>query len=106
MTDSAAAGRWALTLYVDGASTSSVHAIERVRRICDEELEGQADLQVINIRAQPALAGRDQIVAAPTLIRRSPRPQSRIVGDFSDSSLLRFCLGLAEVSGQDHERDD
>ena len=64
--------RWALTLYVDGASTSSIHAIETVRHVCDEEFGDDVELEVIDVHQQPTLAERDQIVAVPTLVRRFP----------------------------------
>ena len=93
--------RWVLTLYVNGASTSSIHAIEAVRRVCDEQLGGHVDLEVIDVRQQSALAARDEIVAAPTLIRRSPGPLRRIVGDLSDPSRVRLVLdiGHAAITG-------
>jgi circadian clock protein KaiB len=102
MTGSTADHRWALILYVDGASTSSIHAIETVRRVCDEELEGRADLEVIDVRQQSALAARDRVVAVPTLIKRFPGPPRRIVGDLSDSSWTRLGLdiGSARISGK------
>ena len=90
MTGQAAADRWALTLYVDGASSSSIHAIETVRRVCDEELGGHVDLEVIDVHQQPALVVRDQIVAAPTLVRRLPGPLRRIVGDLSAAAWMRL----------------
>jgi circadian clock protein KaiB len=100
--------RWALTLYVDGASTSSIHAIETVRRVCDEQLWGHVDLEVIDVRQQSALAARDQIVAAPTLIRRFPGPPCRIVGDLSDPSWARLGLdvGPAGINGDDPDSDE
>jgi circadian clock protein KaiB len=99
--------RWALTLYVNGASLSSIHAIETVRRICDEQLSGNVDLEVVDVRQQPALAARDQIVAAPTLIRRSPGPLRRIVGDLSDPSWVPLVLGMghAGMNGEDPDAD-
>ena len=105
MTGSTAAARWVLILYVDGASTSSIHAIETVRRVCDEELEGQGvhvDLEVIDVRRQSARAARDQVVAVPTLIKRFPGPPRRIVGNLSDSSWLRLAVdtGSAGISGE------
>jgi circadian clock protein KaiB len=108
MTDNAAAGRWALTLYVDGASASSIHAIETVRRVCDEELGGLADLEVVDVRMQAALVARDQIVAVPTLVRRRPGSPRRIVGDLRDSSWMRLGLDLgpADVGGEDADPDD
>jgi circadian clock protein KaiB len=107
MTDNAAGDRWALTLYVDGAATSSMHAIETVRRVCDEELGGQVDLEVIDVHQQPALAARDQIVAAPTLVRRLPGPPRRIVGDLCAAAWrqLGLDLGMAEV-GDSHPDPD
>lgn len=111
MTGSTADDRWALTLYVDGASTSSIHAIETVRRVCDEQLRGHGvhvDLKVIDVRQQSALAARDQIVAVPTLIRRSPGPPRRIVGDLSDSSWTRLGLDIDPIgiSGDDPDSDE
>ena len=105
MTGSTADDRWTLILYVDGASTSSIHAIETVRRVCDEELGGHVDLEVIDVRRQSARAARDQIVAVPTLIKRFPSPPRRIVGDLSDSSWLRLALdtGSAAISGKDRD---
>jgi circadian clock protein KaiB len=101
---SAAAGTgWALTLYVDGASPRSVTAIEAVRRVCDEELGCQVDLEVIDVQREPALALRDQVIVVPTLIKRLPGPPRRIVGDLSDPARLRLGLDLspAEVSHPD-----
>jgi circadian clock protein KaiB len=94
--------RWALSLYVDGASTSSINAVETVRRVCDEELGGHVDLEVIDVRQQPARAARDQVVAVPTLIKRSPGPPRRIVGDLSESSWARLGLdpGPAGISDE------
>ncbi len=96
-TGNATADQWVLTLYVDGASASSIQAVETVRRVCDEELRGRADLEVIDVRTQPELVGRDQIVAVPTLIRRFPGPVRRVVGGLSDPARLRLDLGLSAV---------
>jgi circadian clock protein KaiB len=98
MTDAAAGEGWALTLYVNGASAKSIQAIEAVRRICDEELGGRVDLEVIDVQQQPALVVRDQVVAAPTLVKRLPGPLRRIVGDLSDSDRLRLGLDLGPIA--------
>jgi circadian clock protein KaiB len=102
MTGSTADDRWVLALYVDGGSTSSIHAIETVRRVCDEELGGYVELEVIDVRHQPERAARDRVVAVPTLIKRFPGPPRRTVGDLSGSSLMRLGLdtGSAGISGE------
>jgi circadian clock protein KaiB len=94
MTGAAATDRWALTLYVNGASPSSLRAIETARRICDDDLGGRADLEVIDIRQQPALSAGEQILVAPTLVRRVPAPLLRVVGDLSDTARVCQELGL------------
>ena len=97
MTESSGPTRWALTLYVSGASPQSIHALETVRKICDEELAGQVDLEVVDVRQQPALLVRDQIIAAPTLVKRLPGPLKRLVGDLSDSNRIRVGLDLGPL---------
>jgi len=101
MTDTAAADQWALTLYVNGASPNSVQAIETVRRLCDEELDGAAELEIIDVHQQPALAGRDHVVAVPTLVSRLPGRLCRIVGDLSGSDRLRAELDLRQADSRD-----
>ena len=98
MTGEAADDGWTLTLYVNGASPRSIDAIEAVRRVCDEELGGRVDLEVIDVQQAPALVVRDQIIAAPTLIRRLPAPLRRIVGDLSDPARLRLGLDLGSAA--------
>ncbi len=105
MTGNAAADRWALTLYVDGAAASSIRAIETVRRFCDEQLGGHVNLEVIDVHQQPALVVRDQVVAAPTLVRRFPGPPRRIVGDFSDAAWMRLRLDLGPAGVTDAQPD-
>jgi circadian clock protein KaiB len=84
--------RYALRLYVTGQTLRSLKAIENIRRICDEHLQGRYDLEVIDIYQQPILAKRDQIIAAPTLIKRLPVPLRRLIGDMSDTG--RVLMGL------------
>jgi circadian clock protein KaiB len=95
MINAAAGDGWALTLYVDGASPKSITAIEAVRRVCDEELGFQVNLEVIDVHKEPALALRDQVIVVPTLIKRLPGPPRRIVGDLSDPARVRLGLDLS-----------
>ena len=85
---------WSLTLYVSGASPRSAEALETVRRLCDEELPGDVELQVVDVTEEPDLADRDGIVAVPTLLRRLPTPRRLLVGDLADVDRLRAGLDL------------
>ena len=72
-----------------------------MRRLCDEELSGHVDLEVIDVQQQPALVLRDQILAAPTLVKRLPSPLRRIVGNLSDADRLRLGLDLRDIEASD-----
>ena len=86
---------WSLTLYVSGASPRSAQALDAVRRLCDEELAGQVELEVLDVTEDPDLAARDGIVAVPTLVKRLPTPPRQLVGDLADVDRLRAGLDLA-----------
>ena len=87
--------RWSLTLYVSGASPRSAQAVETVRRLCDEELAGQVELEVVDVADEPDLVERDGIVAVPTLVKRLPAPPRQLVGDLGDIDRVRAGLDLA-----------
>jgi circadian clock protein KaiB len=62
-------GRYVLRLYVAGATERSRQAIVRARRLCETELDGNFELEVIDVYQQPILARDGQIVATPTLVK-------------------------------------
>jgi circadian clock protein KaiB len=84
--------RYLLRLYVTGTTGKSVRAIQSVRRICEEHLQGFYDLEVVDLYKNLPLARGDQIIAAPTLIKRLPQPLRRLIGDMSDEQ--RVLVGL------------
>ncbi len=95
--DSAAAGateRYALALYVTGATARSLRAIANVKAICEEYLKGRYDLEVVDIYRRPELASRDQIVAVPTLVKKLPVPLRLLVGDLSRTDQVLQGLDL------------
>jgi circadian clock protein KaiB len=92
-------GRYVLKLYVTGNTARSTQAVENLRAICDEYLEGRYDLEVIDIYQQPALLAGEQIVAAPTLVKRFPLPVRRLVGDMSNRRRVIVGLDLVRHPG-------
>jgi circadian clock protein KaiB len=70
-------------LYIAGNSHRSVRAVKKIKEICEKEIPGLYTLEIVDLYQEPARAIADQIVAAPTLVRRLPEPV-RLVGDFSD----------------------
>jgi len=78
----------------------SARAVKNLRAICDEYLAGRYDLEVIDIYQQPFLAKGEQIIAAPTLIKKLPLPVRRIIGDMSNRE--RVLVGLHLVHSDAH----
>ncbi len=91
------AGSYTLRLFVAGTTWRSQNAIENLRRVCNERLPGLFDLEVIDIYQQPELASRYQVVAAPTLLKLTPAPVRRIVGDLSHTERLLRGLDLPQM---------
>ena len=87
-------GEYVLRLFVTGMTTRSSRAVNNLRTICDEYLEGRYELEVIDIYQQPALTKGEQIVAAPTLIKKLPLPMRRIIGDMSNRDGVLLGLDL------------
>ena len=87
-------GKYVLRLYVAGATHRSHQALLRVRRMCETQLSGEFELEVIDVYQQPILARDGQIVATPTLVKEFPLPVRRLIGNLSNMSGLFVGLGL------------
>ncbi len=84
--------KYTLRLYVTGMTPRSTSAIENIRLICEQHLQGRYELEIVDIYQHPNLIKDEQIIAAPTLIKKLPLPLRRIVGDLSNKE--RVLLGL------------
>lgn len=86
-----------LRLYVAGTTSYSVSAIANIKKICEEYLKGRYELEVIDLYLNPTLAKGEQIIAAPTLIKKLPLPLHRIIGDLSVVDRVLVGLDLRKV---------
>lgn len=85
---------YVLRLYVAGMTPRSTRAITNIRAICDEYLNGRYSLEVIDIYKRPSLADGEQIIAAPTLLKKLPLPLRRFIGDMSNTEKIIVGLDL------------
>ena len=93
---------YVLRLYVTGMTPKSIKAIENTRRICEENLKGRYELDVIDIYKQPECAKKEQILAAPTLIKKLPLPLRKFIGDMSNQE--KILIGLDLVPKKEKEK--
>ena len=91
-----------LRLYVTGTTARSSQAISNIRSLCEEFLPGHYDLEVIDIYQQPTAAAKEQIIAAPTLVKELPVPPRRLIGDLSNRD--RVMVGLSLTGKNDPKK--
>src|SRR5438046_265678 len=84
--------KYLLRLFVTSASSRTATAIANLQRICEQELAGQYDLEIIDVLEHPDVAETEKILATPTLIKTLPLPLRRVIGDLSDTE--KVLLGL------------
>ncbi len=81
-------------LYIAGTNLNSVQAIENVRRLCKNLRPSRCDLDIIDLYQQPSLAKRDEVVAAPALVKLFPLPRRTFIGDLADLTRVLAGLGI------------
>ena len=93
-----------LRLYVTGSSNRSLRAVYNLKKLCEEYLPDDYDLEVIDIYKDPAAARESQIIAAPTLVRKLPLPIRKFVGDMSNTQKILVGLDLykRQENGEAH----
>jgi len=87
--------RLQLTLFVSGASPTSIRAVQRLRDLCDKNCPAGYDLEIVDIYQQPEKVASAGVVAVPTLIKELPLPVRVLVGGFTDGPRVLAALGLS-----------
>ena len=85
--------KYILRLYVSGSSSRSLRAVQNLKKICEEHLPDY-DLEVIDIYKNPQAAREEQIIAAPTLVKKLPEPLRKFVGDLSNTKKILVGLDI------------
>ncbi|PJJ60382.1 circadian clock KaiB family protein [Hymenobacter chitinivorans] len=99
-----AGAEYVLHLYITGATPNSTRAVRNIKDICEQHLKGRYELLIVDIYQQPELAQREQLIGAPTLIKRSPGLVRRLVGDLSDRERVLRALGITPPAAADETR--
>jgi len=91
--------KYILRLYVTGSTGRSMRAVHNLKKLCEEYLPNEYDLEVIDIYKDPEAAREAQIIAAPTLVKKLPEPIRKFVGDLSNTQ--KILIGLDIYKRQD-----
>jgi circadian clock protein KaiB len=85
---------YVLRLFVTGATPNSVRAVSNIKQICEAHLKGKYSLEIIDVYQQLKIAEEEQLIALPLLIKKTPLPERRLIGDMSDTDKVLKGLGL------------
>ncbi len=94
---------YVLRLFVSGMTPNSLRAIENIKNVCQTSLKGRYTLEIIDVYQQPELAKSEQIIAAPTLLKKLPLPLKKFIGDLSSSEKILIGLNLLPNVSKDPE---
>lgn len=84
-------------LFINGHSPNSIEAVDTLLKICKEHLNGNYQLEIIDIQKNPDKAEEAGIIAIPTLIRMMPTPVNRIIGALNVRSRVLAGLGISSM---------
>lgn len=90
--------KYTFKLYITGQSPNSTRAIENLKYFCEEVLKEQYEIDVIDVLETPQLAVYHNIIATPTLVKETPSPAKRIIGDLSNKEKLMSMIGTFSFS--------
>ena len=91
----ASKARLVLRLYVAGTAPNSIRAIANARSICDEHFAARHTLEIVDLLVEPKRALADGIVVTPTLLKVSPLPMQRVIGNLNDTEQVVRTLGAS-----------
>jgi len=81
-------------LYVAGDASNSTQAIANLKALCSEHLPQRYEIEIVDVFREPKRAMAEGVLLTPMLVRVSPDPVRKIVGNLSQSQPLMQMLEL------------
>jgi circadian clock protein KaiB len=94
-----------LKLFVTGRTPKSERAITNLLRICDEQLAGRYQVEVVDVLERPDLAEESKVLATPTVVKELPPPLRRIIGDLTQADRVLVGLDIEPCPSGAHGQD-
>jgi circadian clock protein KaiB len=83
-----------VVLYIAGDSPNSATARANLRAVITRHPERQVNLKIVDVLKDPERALRDRVLVTPTMIKATPPPERRVVGNLSNEAALLAALGV------------
>lgn len=84
-------------LYVTGNGPNSVQAVVNLKEICTTHLPGRHHIEIVDLLLEPERALDDRVLLTPTLVKLSPRPARRVIGNLSQAAMVLAACGLSSA---------
>ncbi|NIJ54420.1 circadian clock KaiB family protein [Dyadobacter arcticus] len=89
--------RYVLRLFIIGASLNSMRAVANLKEICEKYIKDNYSLEIVDVHQEKSIAAKEQLIALPMLIKLSPSPERRLIGDMSDTPKVLKGLGISQM---------
>ena len=86
-----------LRLYVAGDTLKSRLTIANLKDICQKNLKGKCNVEIIDLNRHPDIAVDKNISALPTLIKELPVPVRTIIGDLASKEKVLVALDIEHL---------
>lgn len=96
--------KYLLKLYIAGYNPRSVRALQNLREMCDRELAGRYELEIIDVLEHPQRAEDAKVMVTPMVIRELPPPVRRVIGDLTECDKVLIGLDLVAVVREKQEQ--
>jgi circadian clock protein KaiB len=81
-------------LYVAGDGPHSVQAIANLKELCREYLPERHEIEIIDVLREPERALHDEVILTPMLVKLSPAPVRKFIGNLSQRESLQQALEI------------
>ena len=69
-------------------------AIANLKGLFPNGASSQVEIEIVDVQREPGRAARDGIIVTPTLLKLSPSPACRVLGNLKNRDALLRLLGL------------
>lgn len=87
-------------IFIAGPTPRSMIAVSRLRKFCQEFFPRQFTIIIVDLLTEPSKAKSNEIIAIPTIIKKTPKPVRRIVGDLSNVKNIHRLLDLPPIKAR------
>ncbi|MEP6834422.1 MAG: circadian clock KaiB family protein [Gemmatimonas sp.] len=84
-----------LRLYIAGNGPNSLLAHANISALCHEQFSNRYELEIVDLLESPDRASSDGVIVTPTLLKLSPAPVQRIIGNLNNATQVLLSLGAS-----------